>query len=261
MKKVVVITGASKGIGRATAEKFNTEGYIVYDLSRSGKSDNVSFHVDCDISDYNQVEKAIKEVMKRENRIDIAISNAGFGISGSVESSSYEMIKMQIDVNFTGAVYFSKAVLEHIRNSQGRILFMSSVASVVPIPFQTLYSATKSAIMNMSMALDNELKGSGARSIALMPGDLATNFTSSRIKSLYEPEFYKERVEKSILKMENDELSGKTPDYIANKLYKLATIRNPNPVNSAGLLYKSATVFAMVIPVRFKNWLIGKLYA
>lgn len=261
MQKVVVITGASKGIGRATAEKFASEGYLVYDLSRSGKSDEICTHIDCDVSDYEQIDGAIKEIYSQTSRIDVAISNAGFGISGSMEASKYEMIKSQIDVNFTGSAFFARAVLEYIRESKGRILFMSSMAAVIPIPFQTLYSATKSAIMTMTMALDNELRGSGARAIALLPGDLATNFTASRLKADIEPDFYKERVSRSVGKMESDEMGGKQPDYIANRLYRLATSRNPKVIGSLGPLYRFGAFAVKVAPVRFANWVIWKMYA
>lgn len=261
MRKVVVITGASKGIGRATAKKFSKEGYIVYDLSRTGVSDNVCNHIDCDISDFNQVNLAIEKIIQKEDRIDIAISNAGFGISGSMEACDYDMIKKQIDVNFTGSSFFAKCVLKYIRKSQGRILFMSSVAAVVPIPFQSLYSATKSAILTLAIALDNELKGSKARSIALMPGDLSTNFTSSRIKTKNEDVFYADRVERSVSRMEKDEMSGKTPEYIAQKLYKLATSKNPSCVNSVGIIYKFATLLSKVMPNRLKNWIIWNMYS
>ncbi|MDO4778707.1 MAG: SDR family NAD(P)-dependent oxidoreductase [Tissierellia bacterium] len=261
MDKVVVITGASKGIGRSTSEKFRKEGYKVYDLSRSGETDNISEHIHCDVSDFEQVDNAIKYVIEKEKKIDIAISNAGFGISGSVESTDYDKIKKQIDVNFNGAAYFARAVLPYIRESKGRILFLSSVAGQIPLPFQSMYSATKAAILSLAMSLDNEIKISGARALALMPGDLSTNFTASRLKNLYEPDFYRDRVERSVSKMEKDEKSGKSPDYIANKLYILATKSNPKVAVSAGIFYKFALLLVKLLPVRIFNNIIGKIYS
>lgn len=261
MRKVVVITGASKGIGLETAKIFRKNNYKVYDLSRTGKDTEILNHIYCDVSDYNVVETAINEVISREGRIDIVISNAGFGISGSVEGHLYQSIKSQIDVNFTGSAFLANATLKHIRNTKGRIIFMSSVASVIPIPFQAIYSATKSAILSLAQCLDNELQGSGARAIALLPGDLSTSFTKNRIKNKIEPDFYKSRVENSVGKMEKDEINGMQPTVIANKLYKLATQKNPKVKSSVGVLYKFALVLEMLLPVRLKQFIIKKMYA
>lgn len=258
--KVVVITGASKGIGRATAIKFANNSYKVYDLSRSGKDDEISTHIYCDVTNPLDIENAINEVIKREGRIDVAISNAGMGISGSVEGHKYEHIKRQIDINFLGSAYFLRSVMKYIRESKGRILFMSSLAADIPIPFQSIYSATKAAIKNMAQSIDNELKGSGARACALIPGDLSTNFTASRIKNEIEDQFYSKRVNVSVAKMEKDELTGKGPEVIAERLYHLATAKNPKVISSVGLFYKSMSVLEKVLPVRFKNWLIYKIY-
>lgn len=260
-KKIVVITGASKGIGFATAAKFISEGYFVYDLSRSGLDYPNCKHINCDVTDFRSVDKAIKEVIEDVKRIDVAISNAGMGISGSVEANRYEDIERQIDVNLTGSAYFTKAVLPYIRECKGRILYMSSLAAKVPIPYQAIYSVTKSGVKSLAMTIDNEIKRSGARACAVMPGDLATNFTASRVKNLSEPEFYKTRVENSVSKMEKDELSGKGPEVIANKLYKLATAKNPKVVSTVGLFYKTVSVLANILPVRLKNYLIYKIYA
>ncbi|MFM1581530.1 SDR family NAD(P)-dependent oxidoreductase [Helcococcus bovis] len=261
MSKVVVITGASKGIGLETAKIFKKNNYIVYDLSRTGKDTEISSHIYCDVSDFNTVEKAIAEVIEKEGRIDVVISNAGFGISGSVEGHSYESIRSQIDVNFVGSSFLANATLGHLRKTKGRIIFMSSVAAVIPIPFQAIYSATKAAILSLAQCLDNELQGSGARSIALLPGDLSTSFTKNRIKNKIEPDFYKTRVENSVGKMEKDEINGMQPTVIANKLYKLATQKNPKVKSSVGILYKFALVLGMLLPVRLKQFIIKKMYA
>ncbi|MFM1540114.1 SDR family NAD(P)-dependent oxidoreductase [Helcococcus ovis] len=261
MSKVVVITGASKGIGFEAAKVFKKNNYKVYDLSRTGKDSDISSHIYCDVTDYNTVESAINKVINREGRIDIVISNAGFGISGSIEGHSYKNIRSQIDVNFVGCSFLANATLKHIRNTKGRIIFMSSVAAVIPIPFQAIYSATKAAILSLAQCLDNELEGSGARAIALLPGDLSTSFTKNRIKNEFEPDFYHLRVENSVGKMEKDEINGMKPIVIANKLYKLATQKNPKVKSSVGILYKFALVLGMILPVRLKQFIIKKMYA
>lgn len=259
--QVVLITGASKGIGRKTAEVFRAHGYEVYDLSRSGSDADGIHAIHCDVSVPEDVDRAVAEVLGRAGRIDVVVSNAGFGISGSVEGHAYDAIKRQIDVNFLGAAYVAKAVLPAIRESGGRILFLSSVAACVPIPFQALYSATKAAVMTLAMALDNELMGSGARSVALLPGDLRTNFTRARVKNRNEADFYAARVTHSVEKMEHDEENGMDPIVVAERLYALATAKNPKAISSVGFLYRTALVLAKGLPVRWQQWIIARLYA
>lgn len=128
-------------------------------------------------------------------------------------------------------------------------------------PFQTLYSATKAAVMTLAMALDNELLGSGARSLALLPGDLRTNFTRARVKNRNEAEFYAARVTHSVEKMEHDEENGMDPIVVAERLYALATAKNPKVISSVGFLYRTALVLAKGLPVRWKQRIIARLYA
>lgn len=260
-KKVVVITGASKGIGRATAKKFIKAGYIVYDLSRSGVEFDGCRHIYCDVVEYSTIEAALDKIINECGRIDIAISNAGIGISGSLEGHSYEMINMQINTNILGATYFAKLVLKHIRETKGRLIFISSLAADVPIPFQSVYSMTKAGLKSLAMSLDNEIRPSGARACVIMPGDLSTSFTISRIKNEYEEDFYETRVKNSVSKMEKDELSGAGPEIIADYLYQLAKKNNPKVVSSVGSFYKFISFISKILPVRLKNLLIYRIYA
>lgn len=260
-QSVVVITGASKGIGRATARIFSERGALVYDLSRSGKDEEGRIHLPCDVRSPEDVERAILEVVRRSGRIDTVVSNAGFGISGSVEGHDHENIKRQIDVNLLGSAYVAKAVLPYLRDSKGRIVFLSSVAAVVPIPFQALYSATKAGVMTLAMALDNELRGSGARALALLPGDLKTDFTRARVKNENEDAFYEARVLRSVAGMEADEQNGMSPNAVAQKIYQLATAKNPKVITTLGWKYRMALILSRELPVRLKQWIIAHLYA
>lgn len=259
-KKILVITGASRGIGRNAAEIFRSNGFFVYDLSRSGISEEGIVHIDCDVTNYDDIDNAVNQVINEVGRIDVAISNAGFGISGSVEAHSYEDIEKQVRVNFMGSTFFTKAVLPYVRKSKGRILYLSSVAACVPIPFQAMYSATKAAILALALSVDTELDSSGARAIALLPGDIATDFTRGRIKNKYEPEFYAERVASSVGKMEHDEINGMKADVIGKELYRLATSTNPKPMSSVGILYRLSVVLSGILPVRLRQYIIRKMY-
>ncbi|MBQ2441073.1 MAG: SDR family NAD(P)-dependent oxidoreductase, partial [Paludibacteraceae bacterium] len=138
--KTLLITGGSSGIGQATARLFVDKGWQVFELSRSGKNENGIVHVDCDVTHQDQVRHAVASVLEQTKQIDVLISNAGFGISGSVEFTNSEDLHRQFDVNLFGSIYVVQAVLPVMRSQNfGRIIFVSSVAAIFPIPFQAFY--------------------------------------------------------------------------------------------------------------------------
>ena len=153
--QVLVITGGSSGIGLATARLFAQKGWRVFELSRHERVqvEGVT-HLDCDVTDEAQCLDAIDEVLWQEGQIDVLISNAGYGISGSVEFTDTGDAKAMFDVNFFGALNITKAVLPLMRDQRsGRILFTSSVAAPLSVPFQSMYSASKAALNDMALAL------------------------------------------------------------------------------------------------------------
>ena len=176
MIMTLLITGASSGIGKAAAALFAERGYQVFDLSRRGT-------IPCDVTDEASVQRAVAEVMRRTDHIDVLILNAGFGISGPAECTPVEDVRRQMDVNFTGAVAVVQQVLPYMRRRRkGRIIFTSSVAAILPIPYQSFYSASKAAINAFALALQNEVRDYGIRVSVLMPGDVRTGFTAARKK-------------------------------------------------------------------------------
>lgn len=261
VKKVCVITGASQGIGLATAKKLNSLGYIVYDLSRSNIENTGIKHISCDVTNVHNIENAISTIINSEGRIDLAISNAGFGIAGPHEECSYEMIERQINVNILGTSLFARYVLPYIRNSRGRLILISSVAAYIPIPFQAMYSASKAAIYALGQAIDLEIKPSGARAIVVMPGDLATNFTKNRQKVNIDNSFYKARCIKSLARMEHDEQSGKSATWAAERIVRLAEKKNPSVINTLGCDYKFFALLTHILPNRLIRYIVTKLYA
>ena len=131
MSKVAIVTGASSGIGRCTAQALRDMGCKVYDFSRRDiPIDNVT-HIKTDITKEDNVSLSVKEVIDREGRIDILVNCAGFGISGAVEFTTTQEAKSQFEVNFFGAVTVTRAVLPYMREQHsGRIVNISSVAAV-----------------------------------------------------------------------------------------------------------------------------------
>ncbi|MDY6276179.1 MAG: SDR family oxidoreductase [Bacilli bacterium] len=258
--KVIVLTGGSSGIGLATVKLFASKGHVVYELSRSGKSFDGVKHIFCDVTNEDTVKAAIEQVISEQGHIDVLINNAGFGISGPIEFTKTEDAKKQFDVNFFGALNVVKAVVPHMRKEQrGRIIFVSSVAAIFSIPFQSFYSAAKAAMNSLTLALANELRPFHISVCALMPGDVSTGFTAAREKSIEGSDVYT-RLDKSVKTMEHDETHGMSPDKMAKKLCKITSKSRVKPLYVGGGKYKLFCFLAKIFPTRFFNWVVGKLY-
>lgn len=259
--QTLVISGGSSGIGKATASFFAERGWRVFELSRHGQSRDSIVHVDCDVCDEQSTRTAIAEVLKQTDVIDVVISNAGFGISGSVEFTDIKEVTHQMDVNFMGAVRFTQAVLPQLRQQRfGRIIYTSSVAAILAVPYQSFYSASKAAINAMALALANEVKEFGISVSVMMPGDVSTGFTDARCKSTAGEDIYC-GANKAITTMERDERSGMNPTQMARLFYHIATCRSPRPQYIGGFSYRVLCFLERLLPKRFVNWIEYKVYS
>lgn len=258
--KTLLITGGSSGIGLATVQLFLSKGWQVFELSRSGHSYASVRHITCDVSNELSVDAAVAQVMSCTDRLDVVISNAGFGISGPVEFTSIEEAQKQFDVNFFGAMRLVKAVLPILRRQcYGRLLFTSSVAADLSIPYQSFYSASKSALNAMALGLANEVREFGIHVSVMMPGDVATGFTNAREKNIEGSDVYK-RLATAVATMEQDERSGMAPIQIARAVYRIATCKHPSPIYIGGAIYGIFCLLNRLLPKRFVNWIVGKIY-
>ena len=261
MGNVVVITGGSSGIGKSTASLFVGKGCTVYELSRTGKSENGVRHITADITRPEDIQNAFKEIFDSEGRLDLLINNAGMGISGAIEFTSAEQAHRIFDVNFFGTFLCCKEALPYLRKSSGsRIINLSSVAAPLSIPFQAFYSATKAAINSLTLALTNEVRPFGIRVSAVMPGDVHTGFTAAREKNEDGSALYGEVIKRAVSSMEKDELTGMTPDFIAGVIYRVSQKRNPKALYTAGGKYKLFVFISKILPVNLVNKLVGKIY-
>ncbi len=180
--KVVLVTGASSGIGEATAERLAKAGYKVYGTSRRGAPSNkLSFDMmTLDVTSDESVAAAVGEVMRLEGRIDLLVNNAGFSVApGGAEESSIAQAQFIFDTNFFGVVRMTRAVVPHMRSAgSGRILNIGSVLGFVPMPYGALYAATKHAIEGYSESLDHELRIWGIRVSVIEPAYTKTPFNA-----------------------------------------------------------------------------------
>lgn len=257
----ILITGGSSGIGAATCDYFARRGWTVFELSRHGQSATNIIHIDCDVCDETSVRDAIAQVLTLTDHFDVVISNAGYGISGPIECTPIEQVTHQMDVNFVGAIRLTQAVLPQLRKQRyGRIIYTSSVAATLAVPYQAFYSASKAAINATALALANELREWNISVSVLMPGDVKTGFTSARKKSTNKQQIYK-NAEKAIAIMEHDEQNGMEPIEMAKLFYHIATCRSPKPQYIGGTIYRLFYFLDRILPKRFVNWLEYKVYS
>lgn len=260
MEKTIIITGGSSGIGRATAILFSEKGHRVYELSRHGESLDGITHIDCDVTSPEDCQKAVQQVINETQRIDVLVSNAGMGISGPVEFTELSDIKRQFDVNLFGAINITQAVLPQMRLQRfGRIIFVSSLAAVFPIPYQGFYSASKSALNSVALALRNELASFGIDVCCMLPGDVATGFTAVRKKTIAGSDVYT-HMEKAVSNMERDEQNGLQPISIARKIYALSESITTPCFSTTGIQYKLFMALRKILSTTLINRILGKMY-
>jgi NAD(P)-dependent dehydrogenase (short-subunit alcohol dehydrogenase family) len=165
--KVALVTGASSGIGEATAERLAKAGYKVYGTSRRGaQAGKRSFEMlPLDVTSDESVEAAVSDVMRRDGRIDLLVNNAGFGVApAGAEESSIDQARSIFETNFFGLIRMTRAVVPHMRRQgSGRIINIGSVLGFLPMPYGALYAATKHAVEGYSESLDHELRTRGIR--------------------------------------------------------------------------------------------------
>ena len=259
--KVVVITGASSGIGLEMSKYLCQKEYIVYGISRTKIHDKYIKSIQADVTNYEQLKTAYQEIFDIEGQIDCLINNAGMGISGSIEETSLEDASYLMDVNFMGVFYSSKAMIPYLRKSKhAKIINMSSVAARLSIPFQGFYSSSKAAVNAFSESLNIELAPFNIQVCSVMPGDIRTSFTKNRKKNINESNHYSKRVEKSISVMEKDEQNGMDPEYAAKVIYKLLRRKRLPLYKTIGFKYKVFIFLQKLLPTKLVNRLVGSIY-
>lgn len=260
--KVAIVTGGSSGIGRATAAHLSRRGCRVYELSRRENPQPGVTHIAADITDPEQVRAAVDGILAEAGHIDILINNAGYGVSGAAELTDSADAHAQLELNLYGMDNMTKAVLPHMRaQGGGRVVCLSSIAGVLPIPFQLWYSVSKAAVNAYVLALQNEVRPYGVTVCAVLPGDIATGFTDARVKSASGDDIYGGRISRSVSTMEKDERGGMSPDKAGRYIARVALKKRTRPLLAIGLSYKAVAVAAKVLPRRLSNYIVGLIYA
>jgi NAD(P)-dependent dehydrogenase (short-subunit alcohol dehydrogenase family) len=216
MSRVVIITGASAGIGRAAADQLSALGWTVIGASRRGIAGDSWQGMAMDVDEDASVSSGIDRVLAEHGRIDALVAAAGWGLAGPVETTSIAEAKSQLETNFWGVVRPTAAVLPHFRAAGGgRVVILSSIGGLIGLPFQAYYSASKFALEGWAEALAYEVAPFGVHVTLVEPGNFATDFTSSRRRTEANDDDYRQAAERAVGAMERDERNGADPHSVA----------------------------------------------
>jgi NAD(P)-dependent dehydrogenase (short-subunit alcohol dehydrogenase family) len=238
--KIALVTGASSGIGQATAERLARAGYKVYGTSRRGaQAGKRSFEMlPLDVTSDESVDAAVGEVVRREGRIDLLVNNAGFGVApAAAEESSIDQARSIFETNFFGLVRMTRAVVPHMRRQgNGRIINIGSVLGFLPMPYGALYAATKHAVEGYSESLDHELRTRGIRVSVIEPAYTKTAFDANFMEPDAKLDDYR-LAREGVNKRVNEVMAtAEPPEVVADTVLTAAEAARPKLRYAAGKL-------------------------
>ena len=232
MIKTILITGASSGIGRATAHHFHAQGWNVVATMRNPAHETALAGLDrvlitrLDVEDTASIDTAVAAALARFGRIDVLLNNAGYGAYGPLEVTPLEKIRRQYGVNVLGLMATTKAVLPHFRaRASGTILNVSSIGGRVTFPLGSLYHGTKFAVEGLSEALQYELAPLGVRVKIIEPGAIATDFAGRSLDFSNDPPLpeYQPVVQALFAALGPMMANASPPELVAEAIFHAAT--------------------------------------
>lgn len=262
--KVVLITGASSGIGKSIGEFLADKNFKIYGTSRnpSGKDSKIAM-LALDVTNKETIDTAVNELLKKEGKIDILINNAGVGITGPIEETPDEEIRKAFETNFFGPVNVIKAVLPHMRSrKEGLIINVTSIAGYMGLPYRGIYSATKGALELITEAFRIELKDFNVKMTNIAPGDFATNIAAGRYHApVLENSPYNKAYRTTLDVMNEHVDSGKDPQEMAKAVYKIIQKKEPKGHYKVGEpLQKFSIALKRILPDKVYEKLLQRHY-
>lgn len=260
MKKVVLITGASAGMGKETVKLLLQAGYIVYGAARRvDKMNDIQSLgakiLSMDVADEASMVKGVQEIISAEGRIDVLVNNAGFGSYGAVEDVAISDARYQLEVNVFGLARLTQLVLPYMRKQRsGKIVNVTSIGGRMATPLGGWYHASKYAVEGLSDSLRNEVKQFGIDVILIEPGGVKTEWTDIAMNHLQEVSgntAYKD-ITASAIKMSKMADKGAEPIVIATLIKKAISVKSPKARYVKGYMAK---------PIMFmKQWLSDGMF-
>lgn len=250
MKKVILITGASSGMGKETASKLIDEGHIVYGAARRIEKmqdlvEKGGHAIKMDVTDHETIGKGVVQVVEKQGRIDVLINNAGYALYGAVEDTTIEDARRQFEVNLFGLAAITKEVLPLMRKQQsGKIINISSMGGKIYTPLGAWYHATKHALEGWSDCLRIEVKQFGIAVVIIEPGLIATEFNEVLFQPMLdrsgEGPYSKIANAVANASKSSSEKGGSSPaSIIANVISKAIKAKKPKTRYTAGKMAKS----------------------
>ena len=265
MSKIVLVTGASSGIGKAIATFLQEKGFQVYGTSRNPKnSKDFSFKlIALDVLKVDTIENAVNHIIEKEGRLDVLINNAGMGITGPLEDTPTAEMRAVFDTNFFGAIDVMKAVLPQMRKQKsGIIVNVTSIAGYMGLPFRVVYSASKGALELITEAISMEVKSFGVNLVNIAPGDFATNIAAGRYHTpVFEKSAYRKKYQENLDLMDAHVDKGMPPIEMAKAVYAIINTKKPKLHYKVGdFMQKFSIVLKRILPDRVYEKLLMNHY-
>ena len=255
--KIIVVTGGTSGIGKHVAERFSADNTVVV-LARSCETSG-NF-IRCDVGVESDVIAAFELIRERFGRVDILVNNAGYGVSGAVELLSDEEVSRIFEVNFMGVFRCVKYALP-LMSAGAKIVNISSACAIFPLPFRSMYCASKAAVSMLSHSLREEVKPYGIDVTAICPGDIRTEFTKNRVKNFTTNERYGDRIRKADDHISAREHKRMSVDYACGKIEKIIAKKRYKPFYLVGRKYKALYAAYRLFPLSVILNATGKIFA
>lgn len=266
-QKVVLITGASSGIGKATAKQLLNDGHIIYCTAR--RVDKMRELTELggrvlqlDVTKHDQIETVVNTIVKEKGRIDVLFNNAGFGLYGAVEDVSIDDARYQFEVNIFGLAKLTQLVLPHMRKQHcGTIINTSSMGGKMYTPLGAWYHATKHALEGWSDCLRVEVKQFGINIVLIEPGLISTEFgdvVTERLKKTSGAGAYKPLVDAMARTLTNSYKKGRgsPPSLIAKTVSKAIRAKRPKTRYLVGQNAKLFVFARRFFGDRIFDWLL-----
>ena len=263
--QVVLITGGSTGIGRATGELLQSKNFIVIGTSRSpDRYDSHPFPlIQMDLRDDLSIQKAVETVFSQYGAIDVLVNNAGKGIAGPIEETPLEEIRSVFETNLVGATAVIQSVIPFMRaQNKGKIINITSIAGYSGLPFRAAYSATKSALHMLTESLRLELKQIDVQCCTLAPGDVATNISQGRYHvPVKENSPYQEIYGAARKEMDTHVDDGVPAKTVAISIYRLIRKNKLKPHYTVGpILQRFSVYLKSYLPAKTYEFILSKFY-
>jgi len=261
---IVLVTGASSGIGQACATRLHQRGYRVFGANRHPRAAAPFATLRMDVTDEQSVQDGIHMIVQQTNRLDAVINCAGFSCVGAVEDHSLVEAHEQLNTNFYGTFRVCRAALPVMRQQRaGCIVNVGSIGGMVGLPFQGLYSAAQFALTGLTEALRFEARAFGVHVALIRAGDVDTAIALHRrqAQAAQQGSVYAEQFHTTLNIMEKDERSGIAPLKVAQVVEKIITARSPRGIYTVGPAFEVFAAYARpLVPNRIFEWALRKYY-